>query len=148
MNAAAPMLLCEQVDAVRLLTVNRADLYDIYKLVLDKDRTHYRLDGQWLPLEKRTVTLPVRVGPLVLPIRKTVWRTRHGPAMLNDRGGFAMRYAGIDGLSSLTQYYRLTKARTFAEWTAAMRAMAGKSISARVRPVIKLATTAVRSVPS
>lgn len=25
MNAAAPMLLCEQVDAVRLLTVNRAD---------------------------------------------------------------------------------------------------------------------------
>ena len=102
-------------------TVNRADLYDVYKLVLDEDRTHYRLDGKWLPLVKRTVTLPVRFGPFVLPIRRTVWATRHGPAMLNDRGGFAFRYAGIDSIASLTQYYRLTQARTLAQWQAAMR---------------------------
>ena len=105
-------------------TVNRADLYDVYQLVLDDDRTHYRLDGKWLPLTRRTVTLPVRVGPFVLPIRKTAWATRHGPAMLNHRGGFAFRFAGIDSIGSLTEYYRLTQAKTFAEWQAAMRTRA------------------------
>ncbi|MCA1662284.1 MAG: penicillin acylase family protein [Novosphingobium sp.] len=105
-------------------TVNRADLYDVYKLVLNEDRTHYRLDGEWLQLIERTVTLPVRFGPLVLPIRRTIWATKHGPAMLNRHGGFAFRYAGIDSIASLTQYYRLTKARNFAEWTAAMRQQA------------------------
>jgi acyl-homoserine-lactone acylase len=105
-------------------TVNRADLIDVYSLVLNRARTHYRLDGRWLPLEKRTVTLPVRFGPIVLPVRRTVWRTRHGPAMLNESGGFAVRYAGIDSLGSLTQYYRLTKARSFAEWERAMRMQA------------------------
>jgi acyl-homoserine-lactone acylase len=105
-------------------TTNRPDLIDVYQLVLDDDRTHYLLDGKWLPLMKRTVTLPVRFGPLVLPVRRTVWRTRHGPAMLNARGGFAVRYAGIDGLSNVTQYFRLTKARSFAEWEGAMRMQA------------------------
>jgi acyl-homoserine-lactone acylase len=105
-------------------TVNRADLYDVYKLVLNDARTHYRLDGKWLPLTQRTVTLPVRFGPLVLPVRRTVYATKHGPAMLNARGGFAFRYAGIDSIGSLTQYYRLTKARNLAEWTAAMRQQA------------------------
>lgn len=101
-------------------TVNRPDLIDIYRLELDADRTHYRLDGQWLPLEQRRVWLPVRFGPLVLPVPQTVWRTRHGPAMLNDAGGFAFRYAGIDSVASLEQYYRITKAQDFAQWQAAM----------------------------
>lgn len=102
-------------------TVNRADLYDIYRLVLDANCSHYRLDGRWLSLAKRTVTLPVRFGPLVVPVRKTVWRTRHGPAIVTPGGGFAVRYAGADSLGSLIQYYRLTKARTWDQWQAAMR---------------------------
>ncbi|MET0178867.1 MAG: penicillin acylase family protein, partial [Novosphingobium sp.] len=105
-------------------TVNRPDLADIYRLVLDDSGTRYRLDGRWLPLGERTVRLPVRVGPLVLPITRRVWRTRHGPAIVNAHGAFAFRYAGIGSLGTLEQYYRLTKARDFAEWQRAMALLA------------------------
>ncbi|MET0252154.1 MAG: penicillin acylase family protein, partial [Novosphingobium sp.] len=89
-------------------------------LVLDKDRTRYRLDGRWLPLKRRRVVLPVRFGPLVLPVVRPVWRTRHGPAILNPRGGFAFRYAGIDSIAQITEYYRLTQARDFTQWQQAL----------------------------
>jgi acyl-homoserine-lactone acylase len=40
--------------------------------------------------------------------------------LVTPRGAFAIRYAGIDSIASLEQYYRITKARDFAEWQAAM----------------------------
>lgn len=101
-------------------TVNRPDLIDIYRLTLDANRTHYRMDGKWVPLQARTVTLPVRIGPIVLPVRKTLYRSLQGPVVISDKGAFAIRYAGIDTLGSLEQYYRLTKAKDFAQWQAAM----------------------------
>lgn len=101
-------------------TVNRPDLTDIYKLTLDAAGTHYQLDGQWQRLEAHRVMLPVRFGPLVLPIFKTIYRSAHGPVIENKNGAFALRYAGIDRLDQLTEYYRLTRAHDFGEWQAAM----------------------------
>ncbi|MGH6785672.1 MAG: acylase [Novosphingobium sp.] len=101
-------------------TVNRPDLADVYKLVMSEDGDSYRLDGEWRPLERTTVWLPVRFGPFVLPVRKVVARSAHGPVIENARGAFALRYAGMDTLDALTEYYRLTKATNFAEWQAAM----------------------------
>ena len=101
-------------------TVNRPDLTDVYKLVLDAAGTHYKLDSQWKPLESHRVMLPVRFGPFVLPIFKTVYRSAHGPVIRNPHGAFALRYAGMDRLDQLTEYYRLTRARNFGEWQAAM----------------------------
>ena len=101
-------------------TVNRPDLTDVYKLVLDDSGEKYRLDGKWLPLEKKRVILPVKFGPLVLPIMKTVWRSKHGPVIKNDKGAFAIRYAGIGEARMMEQYYKLTKARDFGEWQRVM----------------------------
>ncbi|QGN55320.1 penicillin acylase family protein [Novosphingobium sp. Gsoil 351] len=101
-------------------TVNRPDLIDTYKLVLDGDGSHYRLDGKWQPLEKLRVWLPVRFGPLVLPVPKTVWRSIHGPVIVNREGAFAIRYAAIDSIANIADYYHLNKARNFAEWQALM----------------------------
>ena len=101
-------------------TVNRPDLIDVYKLVMNDDGTQYRMDGKWLPLEKKRVWLHVRFGPFVLPVPKTVLRSVHGPVIENDKGYFAFRYAGIDTLTQLTQYYRINKAKDFAEWQSAM----------------------------
>ncbi|MFC4294535.1 penicillin acylase family protein [Novosphingobium tardum] len=97
-------------------TVNRPDLVDVYKLVLNGDGTKYRLDGSWRPLGRERVWLPVRFGPFVLPIPKEVWRSAHGPAIVNSRGAFAFRYGGIDSIASVGDYYHLNKARDFAEW--------------------------------
>ncbi len=101
-------------------TVNRGDLIDTYRLVLDGDGTHYRYDGQWLPLETHRVWLHVRVGPFVLPVPKTIARSRQGPVVTNRLGSFAVRYAGFGDVRQVEQYYRLDKARTFAEWRATM----------------------------
>ena len=101
-------------------TVNRPDLIDVYKLVTEGDR--YRYDGQWRPLERRRVWLPVKLwGPFVLPVPRDVVRAVQGPVIENANGAFAIRYAGADQLRMVEQYYRLTRARNWAEWDGAMR---------------------------
>lgn len=111
-------------------TVNRPDMTDVYELTVTKEvvgnnhRLMYELDGQWLPLEEKTVTLPVKLGPLVLPIRQTIYRSKHGPVIKNDKGYFAIRYGGIDRLDQLDAYYRLNKAKDLEEWQAQLARMA------------------------
>ncbi|MFM5949017.1 MAG: penicillin acylase family protein, partial [Novosphingobium sp.] len=101
-------------------TVNRPDLIDVYKLEVDEGADRYKLDGQWQPLAQARLWLPVRFGPFVLPVPRTVWKSAHGPALVTPQGTFAVRYAGIGNIRSVEQYYRITKARDFAEWQAAM----------------------------
>lgn len=105
-------------------TVNRPDMIDVYRLVLDDAGTKYRIGGKWVPLERKTVTLPVRFGPITLPIRREIWRSAHGPVIKNAQGAFAVRYGGIDKLDQLDAYYRLNKAKTLAEWQAQLARMA------------------------
>ena len=97
-------------------TVNRPDMVDVYQLVMDEDGRRYRFGSEWKELERRTVTLPVRMGPVVLPIRREVLRSIHGPVIANDKGYFAIRYGGMGNLGQLDAYYRLNKASNLAEW--------------------------------
>lgn len=101
-------------------TVNGPDLIDVYKLTLNEEGTRYRFDGKWLPLAKTWVWLPVRIGPFTLPVPKSVYHAVQGPVIVNRNGAFAIRYAAIDQARNLEQYYRITKARNWDEWTRAM----------------------------
>ncbi len=102
-------------------TVNRPDLIDIYKLVLSPDGKQYRYDGKWLPLETQRVWLHVKLwGPFVLPVPRTAYRSVHGPVIINKDGAFAIHYAAPEQLGMVEEYYRLNKARDFAEWQAAL----------------------------
>ena len=105
-------------------TVNTPDMIDVYQLELDGTGTRYKLDGQWRDLESKWVTLPVKIGPVVLPIRREVLRSVHGPVIKNDKGAFAIRYGGIGQLGQLDAYYRINKAKTFAEWEAQISRLA------------------------
>ncbi len=97
-------------------TVNRPDLVDVYRLEMDETGKRYLLDGEWRELERRTVTLPVRFGPLVLPVRREVLRSVHGPVLENESGHFAIRYAGMESIEQIGAYFRLNKAEDHAEW--------------------------------
>jgi acyl-homoserine-lactone acylase len=101
-------------------TVNRPDLTDVYKLVMNKAGDKYRYDGKWLPLVTTRVWLPVKMGPFALPVPQTVHRSIHGPVIKNDKGYFAIRYAGIDSVKAVEQYYRNTKATNWDEWSKSM----------------------------
>ncbi len=102
-------------------TVDRPDLVDVYKLTLNNAADAYRFDGRWRRLEKRRVWLPVKLfGPFVLPVPKMVYRAVQGPVIRNASGAYAIHYAGADQLRMVEQYYRLTRARDWAEWQKAM----------------------------
>ena len=86
-------------------TVNRPDLTDVYKLVLNARRDAYRFDGRWRPLVRTRVWLPVKLwGPFVLPVPKTVARAVQGPVVENASGAYALRYAGADHLRMVEEY--------------------------------------------
>jgi acyl-homoserine-lactone acylase len=102
-------------------TVNRPDMVDLYKLVLDEAGDRYRFDGAWRPLEAHRVWLPVKLwGPFVLPVPKTVYRAVQGPVMINESGAYAINYGGKDQLGMVEEYYRLNRARNFEEWQRAL----------------------------
>jgi acyl-homoserine-lactone acylase len=101
-------------------TVNRPDLVDIYKLVLNEAGDKYRYDGKWLPLQQKRVWLPVNFGWFTVPVPQTIYRSVHGPVIKNKNGSFAIRYAGIDNVKAVEQYYRNTKATSWEEWTRSM----------------------------
>ncbi len=102
-------------------TVNQPDLIDVYKLTLSSDQTRYRYDGKWLPLESHRVWLPVKFGPFTLPVPKMVYRSVQGPVIINKKGAFAIRYAGMGSVKLLEQYFRIQKAQDYDQWTEAMR---------------------------
>jgi len=97
-------------------TVNRADLTDVYKLVLDKSGKRYQLDGEWKDLEHRHVWLKVKVGPVVLPVRQSVWGSVHGPVIKNKSGAYAIRYAGYGEVRQFEQYYKLSRTKSLEDW--------------------------------
>lgn len=105
-------------------TVNQPDMIDVYKLVLDDKGENYRLDGKWLPLERSEVRLPVRFGPVVLPVTREVLRSVHGPVVRNEQGLFAFRYGGMGSLATLDAYYDINKATTYDEWQAILARLA------------------------
>ncbi len=102
-------------------TVNQPDLIDVYKLVTNADQTKYRMDGKWKPLKAKRIWLPVKFGPFNLPVPKTIYRSEHGPVIINKNGVFAIRYAAMDDVKLLEQYFRIQKAQDYDQWIAAMR---------------------------
>lgn len=112
-------------------TVSKPDLVDIYRLTINPaNKNQYRLDGQWKDFDKRHVTLRVKLfGPVVLPVKKVVLRSAHGPVLETDHGVFAIRYAGMGEWRQPLQYWRLNRARTVDEWRAAIATHAIPSLN-------------------
>ncbi|MEP1420744.1 MAG: acylase [Erythrobacter sp.] len=102
-------------------TVNRPDLIDVYELEVKDGR--YRVDGEWRDLEIETVTLPVKLGPITLPIRQTIYRSEHGPVIQNDNGWFAIRFSLMESVAQMDAFYRLGKAETMEQWLDIYRRM-------------------------
>ena len=101
-------------------TVNKPDLIDVYRLKLNDAGDKYRLDDKWVPLQSKRVWLRLKWGWFTIPIPRTIYRSVHGPVIINKNGAFAIRYAGIDRAQMIEQYYRITKAQNWDQWIKAM----------------------------
>lgn len=102
-------------------TVNYPDLADYYLLVTDEAHPgQYLYDGAWRDFETRRVRIDVKIGPFALPVSRTLRYSVHGPAFETGDGWVAVRAAGIGDVRGVEQYYRMSRARTFADWQAAL----------------------------
>ncbi len=103
-------------------TLNYPDYVDVYKLVMHpKDKLRYRMDGEWLDLEERTIKLKVKVAGIKLPVKRTFYRSLHGPVVKNKTGYYALRFPAAFGIGAGEQWYRMNKASNFDEFHAALK---------------------------
>ncbi len=112
-------------------TVNHPDLADVYDLEMNPDNPNqYKFDGKWRDLERGNAKITVRLwmGFKWTFNRELLWSV-HGPAIRTKRGVYAVRYAGMDCLRQVEQWYRMGKARDFDEWLAAVRERAVPSFN-------------------
>lgn len=101
-------------------TVNTIDGADLYELTLVEGG--YLWNGSVRPFETREATLRVRQPDGRLREEKlTVRSSVHGP-VLGERNGKALAYrvAGIEEPGMVEQYWRMARARTLAEFEAAL----------------------------
>ena len=112
-------------------TVNAPDLADVYRLTINPaNDNQYLLDGKWRDFRKADAALRVKIfGPLIWTVHRDVLYAAQGPVLKTDHGVFAIRYAGMNEIRQVLQYYRLNKARDLGEWRAAMALQALPSIN-------------------
>ncbi len=114
-------------------TVNKPDLFDAYALAVDdaKEPTKYMFDGEWRNLEINQVKFRVKLfGPFSLPVTRDIYRSVHGPVFLTDHGVYAVAFGGMDDIRAAEQWYRMNRATSFSEWSAAMEMSAIPSLNA------------------
>ena len=103
-------------------TVNHPDVVDVFVLEMNLDNANqYRVNGEWLTLEKRDAQLTVKlIGNLKLPVtRETLWSI-YGPVVRQPHGVYAIRYSGMERIGLWEQLYQMNKAQNLEEWQAAM----------------------------
>lgn len=114
-------------------TVNSPDLVDIYVLDINPDNANqYRYDGEWRDFEVSEVAIKVRINkdsPMTMTVRREVLRSVYGPAVRQDHGVYAIRYAGMGEIRHVEQWYRMNKSTNMDEWLDAMKMRAIPSLN-------------------
>jgi len=112
-------------------TVNKPDLVDIYKLTINPENPdQYRLDGEWRNFEKRAAKIRVKLfGPLHWTFTKDILIAAQGPVFETDDGSYAVRWAGMGEVRTLSELLALNKASDKTEFEAALKMQAMPSIN-------------------
>ncbi|MBT6112585.1 MAG: acylase, partial [Candidatus Marinimicrobia bacterium] len=103
-------------------TVNSPDLIDVYALDINPENDNeYYFDGEWKPLIKTIVPIKVKIwGPISWTFKRDLYHSVHGPVIKAEQGSFALKWAKMDELNILTEWYRMNKATNLDEFKTAM----------------------------
>ena len=100
-------------------TVNSPATVDAYELELQDGKQ--KLDGAWVALRSRRVTLHVDLGFATIPIPLTVHEAAQGPVFEAHGHSYALRWAGRERSAlAAEEWYRMNRAGSIAEFKAAM----------------------------
>jgi penicillin amidase/acyl-homoserine-lactone acylase len=112
-------------------TVNKPDLVDVYQLTINpNNENQYLLDGEWQNFEVKDAVIDVTFwGPIRWTFHEAIYRSVHGPVFKTEKGAFALRWAGMDEMRTLEELLAMNKARTQADFEAALSMTASPSIN-------------------
>jgi acyl-homoserine-lactone acylase len=112
-------------------TVNKPDLVDVYQLTMNpNNENQYLLDGVWRDIEVKDAAIEVTFwGPIRWTFHEAIYRSAHGPVFKTEKGSFALRWAGMDEMRTLEEMLAMNKARTQADFEAALSMTASPSIN-------------------
>lgn len=107
-------------------TVNFIDSDDLYELTLDPASPHqYSYEKMNLPLDARTLSVRVKTPEGLKTRTKTVYRSHYGPVVkMEGNKAFAVKSANLDLVEFATQWNMMAKAKTLAEFRAALQMQA------------------------
>lgn len=113
-------------------TVNHPDLVDSYLLEINpENRNQYKLDETWRDLVIDSTALEVKLlGPIARTVTREVLSSEHGPVIRTGHGTYAVRYAGLNEIRQVEEFYRMNRANSFSEFYDAlgMQALANLNI--------------------
>jgi acyl-homoserine-lactone acylase len=104
-------------------TNNYPDLVDTFVLEINPGNPNqYRFDGQWHDIEIRKAPIRVKLlGPLHWTVNMEVGWSVYGPVVRRSHGVYAIRWAGMDDIRQVEQWYRMNRAQSLKQWDQAMR---------------------------
>ncbi|MCP4443301.1 MAG: acylase [Aureispira sp.] len=95
-------------------TINYPDMHDVYQLTMHpKNKLIYKFDGEWFKLEKRKITVKVKLGAIRIPVTKTFYWSKYGTTIKNKEGFFAVRFPANMKIKAAEQWYWMNKATNF-----------------------------------
>ncbi len=104
------------------MTFNHFDRVDSYQLKMHPKKKHlYEVDGEWLELEKRPITLKVKTGFVNIPVKKMAYWSIYGPTYESEDGNFySVRTSAMFSIQSAEQLYRMNKSTNYDEFKTAL----------------------------
>ena len=105
-------------------TVNQPDLVDVYALETNREKkpTQYKLDGEWRDFQVTKSKFRVKLfGPFSLPVTRDVLWSEHGPVLSTPTGHYAIKFAGLQEVTAVQQWYEMGKATNMSEWRKALK---------------------------
>ena len=112
-------------------TVNYPDKTDVFKLEMHPTKKyHYKVDEEYLILEKKKAKLNIRILGIPIKISKTYFESIFGPTLKNKSGYYAVRTPALYEIRALEQWWRMNKATSFTEFydILKMKALPGYNI--------------------
>jgi acyl-homoserine-lactone acylase len=107
-------------------TINKSWADDIYELTLDpRDENRYLYDGESLALKQKVVTLRVKKSNGVESVTRKFFFSHYGPTVKAAPGrAYALKSPNLAAVDFLTQWNRMAKAKSLAEFRAALNMQA------------------------
>ncbi|MCW3104479.1 MAG: peptidase penicillin amidase [Bacteroidetes bacterium] len=103
------------------VTFNWPDYVDIFEMEQNPDnKNQYKFEGQWHDFEVRKIPLKVKTKLGKITVKREALWCMYGPAYRTEKGVYALRYNTMFNVKAADQWYKLAKAKTYADFYTAM----------------------------